>query len=150
MSVDTISRSAAKQKLIKSKKEWARSSRLLTGEKITGERKRLPPGRRLVRDWPVLDLGVTPKITKAKWRLRVDGLLGKRLILSWEDFLALPQIDLTSDIHYVTGRSWFDNRWKGVAAKDLVNCESRRGCDALRPLLHRWLHYECADRSFQC
>ena len=39
---------------------------LLTGEKITGERKRLPPGQRLVRDWAVLNLGVTPKITKAK------------------------------------------------------------------------------------
>lgn len=91
MSVDTKFGSVAKQKLIKSKKEWARSGRLFSGEKITGERKRLPPGQRIVRDWAVLDLGVTPKITKAKWRLRVDGVVGKRLILGWEDFLALPE-----------------------------------------------------------
>jgi DMSO/TMAO reductase YedYZ molybdopterin-dependent catalytic subunit len=120
LSVGSKSSSGLRQKLIESKKERARSARLLTGEKITGERKRLPPGQRLVREWPVLDLGVTPKITKEKWRLRVDGLVEKRLILRWEDFLALPQIELTSDIHCVTGWSRFNNRWKGVSAKHLV------------------------------
>ena len=92
MSVGSKFSSGLRQKLIESKKEQARSARLFSGEKITGERKRLPPGQRLVREWPVLDLGVTPKITKEKWRLRVDGLVEKRLILRWEDFLALPQI----------------------------------------------------------
>lgn len=47
--------------------------------------------------------------------------MGKRLILGWEDFLVLPQIDLTGVIHCVTRWSKFDNRWKGVAAKDLVH-----------------------------
>ena len=120
MSVGSKSSSGLRQKLIESKKERARSSRLLTEEKLTRERKRLPPGQRLVREWPVLDLGVTPKITKEKWRLRVDGLVEKRLILRWEDFLALPQIELTSDIHCVTGWSRFNNRWKGVSTKHLV------------------------------
>ncbi len=120
MSVGSKSSSGLRQKLIESKKERARSACLLTGEKITGERKRLPPGQRLVCEWPVLDLGVTPKITKEKWRLRVDGLVEKRLILRWEDFLALPQIELTSDIHCVTGWSRFNNRWKGVSTKHLV------------------------------
>ena len=120
MSVGSKSSSGLRQKLIESKKERARSARLLTGEKITGERKRPPPGQRLVREWPVLDLGVTPKITKEKWRLRVDGLVEKRLILRWEDFLALPQIELTSDIHCVTGWSRFNNRWRGVSTKHLV------------------------------
>ena len=69
----------------------------------------------------MLDLGVPPKTTKAKWRLRVDGLVGKSLILSWEDFLVLPEIDLTNDNRCVTGWFRFDNRWKEVAAKDLVH-----------------------------
>ena len=35
--------------------------------------------------------------------------------------MALPQIDLTSVIPCVTRWSKFDNRWKGVAAKNLVH-----------------------------
>ena len=66
MSVGSKSRYGLRENFIKSKEEWAHSGRVLTVEKITGERKRLPPGQRLVSDWPVLDLGVTPKITKAK------------------------------------------------------------------------------------
>src|ERR1700722_1622977 len=48
-------------KLVESKERWAREGRLLTGHASTrGER--LPPGQHLVRDWPVLDLGVDPEI----------------------------------------------------------------------------------------
>ena len=44
-------------KLIEAKQRWAREGRLLTGTLGDPERDRLPPGQRLVQDWPVLDLG---------------------------------------------------------------------------------------------
>src|SRR5690606_26903583 len=53
-----------KDKLIRSKQQWAKEGRLLTGK--AGDRmvERLPPGQRLVETWPVLDLGIQPHVPK--------------------------------------------------------------------------------------
>ena len=59
-----------RQKLVDSKRKWATEGRRLTG---APGHDRLPPGQRLVTDWPVLDLGVTPTVALADWRLTVDG-----------------------------------------------------------------------------
>lgn len=109
-----------REKLIRAKERWARDGRLLTGETGDPARDRLPPGQRLVTDWPVLDLGVTPKFDPEKWRLRVDGLVERPLIVDWSGFLALPQRRIVTDIHCVTGWSRFDNAWEGVAALDIL------------------------------
>ena len=60
-------------KLIETKQGWARDGRLLTGTVGDPERDRLPPGQTLVKDWPVLDLGVQPNVTPDKFRLRPRG-----------------------------------------------------------------------------
>ena len=62
-----------RDKLIEAKQTWAREGRLLTGTTADPERDRLPPGQRLVTDWPVLDLGAEPNVTPQKFRLDVDG-----------------------------------------------------------------------------
>lgn len=108
------------EKLIVSKQSWAREGRLLTGEAGDRTRDRLPPGQRLVKDWPVLDLGVTPKQDLEKWRLRVDGAVENRIIWNWTDFQSQPQIRQISDIHCVTGWSRYDNRWDGVSAAHIL------------------------------
>ena len=46
-----------REKLIVTKQAWAREGRLLTGKSGDPTRDRLPPGQRLVKDGPVLDLG---------------------------------------------------------------------------------------------
>ena len=75
---------------------------------------KLPPGQTPTKKWPVLDLGAKPDIPLGEWRLVVDGLVARPLSLSWEDFMALPQVEDTSDFHCVTSWSRFDNRWGGV------------------------------------
>jgi DMSO/TMAO reductase YedYZ molybdopterin-dependent catalytic subunit len=75
----------------------------------------------VVKDWPVLDLGVTPKPDIENWRLRIDGAVENRVIWSWSDFLAQPQKTLVSDIHCVTGWSRFENAWEGVAAAHILS-----------------------------
>ena len=107
-------------KLTETKQRWAREGRLLTGTVGDAERDRLPPGQRLVRDWPVLDLGAEPDVTPQKFRLDVDGVVENRLSLSLDEFMALPQTESTSDIHCVTQWSRYDNHWKGVAAQALL------------------------------
>jgi len=110
-----------KDKLISSKQQWAKDGRLLTGDKdVAPQARRLPPGQRLVRDWPVLDLGVQPNILLDKWQLTVGGMVANPVKLDWNAFLDLPQTDTVSDIHCVTAWSRYDNRWAGVLTRDLL------------------------------
>lgn len=111
---------AVRDKLVAAKEQWARDGRALTGHAADPARDRLPPGQRLVTDWPVLDLGITPKVTTANWTLAVDGLVENRLSWSWDDFQAQPQESFVSDIHCVTTWSRYDNRWEGVSARRLL------------------------------
>ena len=90
------------RKLAEAKQAWARAGRLLTGKIDPDHEMRLPPGQRLVTNWPVLDLGVQPHVEIANWRLAVDGAVEHPLELDWEAFLALPQAEDVSDIHGVT------------------------------------------------
>ena len=109
-----------RDKLVTKKQEWARDGRLLTGTTADPARERLPPGQRLVTDWPVLDLGAEPDVTPQKFRLDVDGVVEHKLSLRLDEFMALPQSDNVSDMHCVTQWSRYDNHWKGVSARDLL------------------------------
>jgi DMSO/TMAO reductase YedYZ molybdopterin-dependent catalytic subunit len=110
-----------REKLIEAKQDWAREGRLLTGTTADPARDRLPPGQTLVKDWPVLDLGIQPNVTPQKFRLDIDGAVENRISLSLDEFMALPQAESVSDIHCVTQWSRYDNRWKGVAARTLLD-----------------------------
>ncbi|MCS6891012.1 MAG: sulfite oxidase-like oxidoreductase [Rhodovarius sp.] len=113
-------------KLVERKQQWAREGRLLTGTTTRPEADRLPPGQRLVRDFPVLDLGVQPAIPLERWRLRLDGLIARPCELDWAGLQALPQEERVNDIHCVTAWSRFDNAWRGVGVATLL--------DLVRPL----------------
>jgi DMSO/TMAO reductase YedYZ molybdopterin-dependent catalytic subunit len=81
---------------------------------------KLPVGQHQVRNWPVLDLGDLPQVPLAEWRLEIGGLVEHPLTLTWDDFLALPQVEDVSDFHCVTTWSRFDNRWRGVRFRTLA------------------------------
>ena len=106
-------------KLTTTKQRWAEQHRFLTGA-TPAERQRLPPGQHLVRDWPVLDLGVQPPIDPARWTLRVFGAVAEALTWDWDAFLAQDQQEDVSDIHCVTTWSRYDNRWQGVPTAALL------------------------------
>jgi DMSO/TMAO reductase YedYZ molybdopterin-dependent catalytic subunit len=110
----------SREKLIRSKEQWARDGRLLTGAPDATHVSRLPPGQRLVKDWPVLDLGIQPQVSSKDWRLTVTGLVENPVVLDWDAFQAQPQAHMVSDIHCVTAWSRYDNHWKGVAARQIL------------------------------
>lgn len=80
----------------------------------------IPIGQTATTKWPVLDLGYHPDIPLNKWRLRVDGEVENPLLLTWADFMALPQTEDTSDFHCVTTWSKLDMAWRGVRLVDLA------------------------------
>jgi DMSO/TMAO reductase YedYZ molybdopterin-dependent catalytic subunit len=110
-----------REKLIETKQNWAREGRLLTGTATEPEVARLPPGQTLVTDWPVLDLGIHPQVGPEKFRLDIDGAVENRVSLDWEGFHTLPQVESVSDIHCVTQWSRYANRWRGVAARTVLD-----------------------------
>ena len=81
-----------KEKLIRTKQAWARAGRLLTGTEGNPETDRLPPGQRLVENWPVLDLGIQPDVPRDAWRLTIDGAVENPVTWDWVTFLAQPQV----------------------------------------------------------
>jgi DMSO/TMAO reductase YedYZ molybdopterin-dependent catalytic subunit len=49
------------------------------------------------------------------------GLVDEETHFTWEEFLALPQTTIRSDVHCVTHWSKFDNEWTGVRVNELMN-----------------------------
>jgi DMSO/TMAO reductase YedYZ molybdopterin-dependent catalytic subunit len=110
-----------KAKLVRTKEDWAKEGRLLTGRPDFGHVSRLPPGQKEVKTWPVLDLGVQPDVRPQDWRLQVTGLVETPVTWTLEEFMAQPQEDFVSDIHCVTQWSRYDNHWRGVAGRRILD-----------------------------
>lgn len=115
-----------KDKLVRSKQEWAKEGRLLTGRPDLGHANRLPPGQKEVKNWPVLDLGVQPDLRAEAWRLQIGGLVENPITWTLAEYMAQPQEEFVSDIHCVTQWSRYDNHWRGVSARHII--------DLVRPL----------------
>jgi DMSO/TMAO reductase YedYZ molybdopterin-dependent catalytic subunit len=82
---------------------------------------RLPPGQSATIKWPVLHTGAVPEFDPKPWDFRVGGLVEQPLELSYDAFMALPKIEVVSDFHCVTKWSTFDNRWEGVAFREILS-----------------------------
>ena len=81
---------------------------------------RLPPGQYLTDKWPVLHAGEVPDTDLATWDFRVWGEIDEPLMLTWEEFDALPKSENVQDIHCVTRWSRFDTRFRGVHWRELA------------------------------
>lgn len=122
-------------KLTRTKEKWAREGRFLTGKITRPEDQRLPPGQHLTKDWPVLDLGVVPPVSRERWRLDVYGAIETPVFWTFAEFAAQKQARFTSDIHCVTTWSRYDNEWEGLATRELLAaCKPRE--DARFVVLH--------------
>jgi DMSO/TMAO reductase YedYZ molybdopterin-dependent catalytic subunit len=81
---------------------------------------RLPPGQYQTEKWPVLDLGIRPQVAREQWTLTLLGACKRPQALSWDDLMAMEQVEDTSDFHCVTAWSRFDVRWRGVRFLDIA------------------------------
>jgi DMSO/TMAO reductase YedYZ molybdopterin-dependent catalytic subunit len=81
---------------------------------------RIPPGQYVVDDFPVLSAGPTPTVDLSEWTFTITGAVDDRVAWSWEEFLALPSEQITTDIHCVTKWSKLDTPWRGVSVDVLL------------------------------
>jgi DMSO/TMAO reductase YedYZ molybdopterin-dependent catalytic subunit len=81
---------------------------------------RLPPGQYFTEKWPVLHAGSVPDVDIAAWDFQVTGEVEDPITLTFDDLKALPQTEITTDIHCVTRWSRFDTTFRGVHWRELA------------------------------
>lgn len=81
---------------------------------------RVPPGQSATNGWPVLHEGGVPSFDPKSWDFRIFGLVEEPVTLSYEEFMSLPKVTITSDIHCVTGWSKLSNTWEGIATREVL------------------------------
>jgi DMSO/TMAO reductase YedYZ molybdopterin-dependent catalytic subunit len=76
---------------------------------------RIPPGQIVTKGFPVLHAGTVPyQLTRDNWSLRLSGAVELPQTLAFTDLLAMPQKEVTTDIHCVTSWTKLDTVWTGV------------------------------------
>jgi DMSO/TMAO reductase YedYZ molybdopterin-dependent catalytic subunit len=92
-------------------------------------RPRIPPGQHAVKALP--NMGTQPgEINVSEWHLQITGDVERPIALNISDLTALEQVDLTCDVHCVTGWTLLDSRWRGISMKtilDLVKVKESAG-----------------------
>ena len=139
----------SEERRVAAKQKWAEKVGVHRRPSAVPSKDRLPPGQHLAKGWPVLDLGITPDIARADWRLKIFGECENSSELSWEQFLKLPQTDDVSDFHCVTTWSTFDNRWRGVRFADLAKF-ARVKADAKFVTFHAYDDYTTNVSLAEC
>jgi DMSO/TMAO reductase YedYZ molybdopterin-dependent catalytic subunit len=105
---------------VKSKYLLGEDPRQLLEKRMQAEG-RLPPGQSASIKWPVLHVGAPPRFDPATWDFKVGGSVENPLALDWAGLQALPRVEVATDFHCVTKWSTFDNRWEGVAIREILS-----------------------------
>jgi len=84
------------------------------------DRPRLPPGQIQTVKWPVLHYSTVPRIEPAAWTFRLWGEVERPFSLSWDEFQSLGVREVLCDMHCVTTWSRFDNLFRGVPVRALL------------------------------
>jgi DMSO/TMAO reductase YedYZ molybdopterin-dependent catalytic subunit len=83
-------------------------------------RPRLPPSQQAVKK--IIDMGgVQGNADSKNWELKIHGEVGRPTTLNFQELLSLPQVDLTCDVHCVTGWTLLDSQWGGVRLTTIMD-----------------------------
>ena len=92
----------------------------LAAEMRPDGRPRLPPSQQAVKK--IIDMGgVQGTVDSKNWELKIHGELGRPTTLNFQELLSLPQVDLTCDVHCVTGWTLLDSQWGGVRLTTIMD-----------------------------
>jgi DMSO/TMAO reductase YedYZ molybdopterin-dependent catalytic subunit len=92
----------------------------LAAQRRPDGRPRIPPGQHAVKALPVMG-GGRGNDDLSGWRLEIKGEVEHPMFLKLADLMALKQIDLTCDVHCVTGWTLLDSRWRGISMKTIMD-----------------------------
>ncbi len=83
-------------------------------------RSRIPPGQEAVK--ALYDMGGTPGPGRIPdWQLSVTGEVANSKIFTLQDLLRFPQVNITCDVHCVTGWTLLDAKWRGIRLTTIMD-----------------------------
>ena len=92
----------------------------LAAETRPDGRPRLPPSQEAVER--LFDMGGVQGTTSIdNWKLQIHGEVERAATLTFQELLKLTQVDLTCDVHCVTGWTLLDSQWRGVRLSTLMD-----------------------------
>jgi DMSO/TMAO reductase YedYZ molybdopterin-dependent catalytic subunit len=98
----------------------AAEQRMLSAEIRQDGKPRLPPGQFAVEK--INDMGGSPgTATDMNWRLRVHGEVERPVVLSFSELINLEQVQITCDVHCVTGWTLLNSKWRGVRLTTIMD-----------------------------
>jgi len=95
-------------------------NRALAAELRPDGRPRIPPGQHAVKALPNMG-GTRGTKTISDWRLEIGGEVENPRTLKLADLLDLRQINLTCDVHCVTGWTLLDSLWRGIPLTTVID-----------------------------
>lgn len=82
-------------------------------------RPRIPPGQHAVKALVPMGGAAGPgKIDD--WHLKVSGLVEQPQTISFRNLMGLNQMNLTCDVHCVTGWTLLDSKWAGIRITEII------------------------------
>jgi DMSO/TMAO reductase YedYZ molybdopterin-dependent catalytic subunit len=92
----------------------------LAAETRPDGRPRLPPGQQAVKR--LFDMGgIQGTASTRDWKVKIHGEVEKPTTLTFQELLELSQVDITCDVHCVTGWTLLDSQWSGVQLTTIMN-----------------------------
>jgi DMSO/TMAO reductase YedYZ molybdopterin-dependent catalytic subunit len=85
------------------------------------EAARVPPGQYVTHDFPVLSAGPTPHTPREDWTFSITQGGETKKSWTWQEFRAVPDEEVTRDIHCVTKWTKLDTVWRGVPVDTLLD-----------------------------
>jgi DMSO/TMAO reductase YedYZ molybdopterin-dependent catalytic subunit len=95
-------------------------NRALAAQLRADGRSRIPPGQHAVKALPDMG-GVKGPGNIPDWRLAIEGDVQNSVSLSFQDLMQFRQVDLTCDVHCVTGWTLLDSRWRGIHLQTIMD-----------------------------
>jgi len=95
-------------------------NRALAAELRPDGRPRIPPGQHAVKELANMG-GTRGTQTVTDWRLEISGEVENPRTLKYSDLMELKQVDLTCDVHCVTGWTLLDSRWRGIPMSTVMD-----------------------------
>ena len=92
-------------------------------------RPRIPPNQQAIKELRNMG-GFLPPENVPVWNLRLHGAVKKPMTFSFKQLMELPAVDLTCDVHCVTGWTLLDSQWRGIqltTLMDLVKVKTNAG-----------------------
>ncbi len=95
-------------------------NRALAAQLRPDGRPRIPPGQHAVRALTPMG-GIDGPGDIAIWKLQVSGEVDNPLNLNFKDLQKLTRVNLTCDVHCVTGWTLLDSKWRGIRVAALMD-----------------------------